>query len=305
MMPAFSETVAITGGTGMIGSALTKLLLAKGYRVMIFTRKARPSKDNLIYSEWHPAKNKIDPRAIGEADHIIHLAGANVGDKRWTKKRKKEIVDSRVQGAETIVKALQGVPNKVRTVVSASAIGWYGADTGRAFVESDPHANNFLGNTCAKWEAGVMPVTALGKRLVIVRTGIVLSNEGGAFPEFKKPLKAGVAPILGSGTQKISWIHVDDLCRLYLYAIEQQSMNGVYNGVAPEVVSNRQLMMKLGRRRRRPFLPVYVPAFALKLFLGEMSVEVLKSATVDDSRLRSFGFNFLFPTLDAALGDLI
>jgi uncharacterized protein (TIGR01777 family) len=299
------ETVAITGGTGMIGTRLTQLLLAKGYRVLIFTRKARPSRDNVVYSEWDPAKHKIDRGAVAETDHIIHLVGANVGEKRWTKRRKKEIVDSRVQGGETIVQALQEVPNKVQTVVSASAIGWYGPDTGRAFVETDPHANDFLGQTCSKWEASVAPVTAAGRRLVTIRTGIVLSNEGGAFPEFKKPLKAGVATILGSGRQKISWIHIDDLCRLYLYAIEQKSMNAAYNGVAPEVVSNRQLMMKLARRRRRPFIPVYVPSFALKLFLGEMSVEVLKSTTVDDSRLRNFGFNFLFPTLDAALGDLV
>lgn len=299
------ETVAITGGTGMIGSALTELLLAKGYRVMIFTRQKKASQGNVVYSVWDPAKNKIDGRAVSEIDHVIHLAGANVGEKRWTKKRKKEIVDSRVQGSETIVKALREISNKVQTVVSASAIGWYGPDTGRAFVETDAHSNDFLGETCAKWEAGITPVTASGKRLVIIRTGIVLSNEGGAFPEFKKPLKAGVAAILGSGKQKLSWIHIDDLCRLYLYAIEQKSMNGVYNGVAPEVVSNRQFMMKLARRRRRPFIPVYVPAFALKLVLGEMSVEVLKSTTVDDSRLRNFGFNFLFPTLGAALGDLV
>jgi uncharacterized protein (TIGR01777 family) len=305
MMPAFSETVAITGGTGMIGSALTKLLLAKGYRVVIFTRKDRPSNGNLVYAEWDPAKHKIDPRAIGEIDHIIHLAGANVGEKRWTKKRKREIVDSRVQGGETIIKALQEVSNNVQTMVSASAIGWYGPDAGHPFVETDPHANDFLGDTCAKWEASVARAAAMGKRLVIIRTGMVLSNAGGAFPEFKKPLKAGVAAILGSGKQNISWIHLDDLCRLYLYAIEQKSMNGVFNGVAPEVVSNRQLTMKLARRRHRPFIPIHVPAFVLKLFLGEMSIEVLKSATVDDSRLRSFGFNFLFPTLDAALGDLV
>jgi uncharacterized protein (TIGR01777 family) len=298
------QTVAITGGTGMIGSALKKLLLAKGYRVMIFTRQKKAPEDNVIYAAWDPAKNEMDTQTLSEVDHIIHLAGTNVGEKRWTKKRKREIVNSRVEGSATIVKALRDIPNNVQTVVSASAIGWYGPDTGRPFVETDSHSHDFLGETCAKWEAGIAPVAALGKRLVIIRTGVVLSNDGGAFPEFRKPLKMGVATILGTGKQKLSWIHIDDLCRLYLYALEQKSMNGVYNGVAPDVVSNRQLMMKLARRRRRPFIPVYVPAFALKIFLGEMSVEVLKSATVDNSRLRNFGFSFLFPTLDAALGDL-
>src|SRR5690349_16590216 len=164
------ETIAITGGTGMIGTALTKLLLAKGYRVIVFTRKARQEESNVAYAVWDPAKREIDATAIAQADHLIHLAGANVGEKRWTKKRKREIVDSRVHGGEIIVKALTEIPNKIKTVVAASAIGWYGPDTGRPFVETDPPAKDFLGETCARWEASIAPVADLRKRLVIVRT---------------------------------------------------------------------------------------------------------------------------------------
>ena len=303
------ETVIITGGTGMIGAVLAPLLLSKGFRVVILTRKAKSSStDNLIYSEWDPSAQEMDKEIIGMADHIIHLAGANVGEKRWTAKRKKQIVDSRVKGGETIVKSLTAHPNKVKTVIGASGIGWYGADNKKAtrgFIETDPHANDFLGDTCAQWEESMKEVAALGKRLVTLRTGVVLSNEGGAFREFVKPMKAGVATILGSGMQKLSWIHNDDLCRVYLHAIENKTRNGVYNAAAPEVVTNKTLVLKAAKRRRRPFIPVHVPGFVLKIYLGEMSVEVLKSATVDDSRLRSSGFHFLFPTLDAALGELL
>jgi uncharacterized protein (TIGR01777 family) len=301
------NTILITGGTGLIGKSLTGLLVSKGHRVIILSRKKRQPEGNISYVEWDPGNSVIDPAAISEAEHIIHLAGAGVADKRWTDKRKKQIADSRVKGGELIVKALKEIPNNIQTIVSASAIGWYGPDvkgSNHAFVETDAAAGDFLGNTSQLWERSIQPVTELGKRLVILRTGIVLSNEGGAYPEFKMPLKGGVAGILGSGKQVISWIHIDDICRIYLAAIENKNMNGVYNATAPETITNKEFILRLAKVRKRPFIPVHVPEFALKLFLGEMSVEVLKSTTVDDSRLRNSGFNFLFPSVDAALGEL-
>jgi uncharacterized protein len=301
------ETVIITGGTGLIGTALTSLLTSKGYRVIILSRRKHAPRDNVSYALWDLKTSYIDPEAIQRADHIIHLAGAGVADKRWTKKRKKEIADSRVNSSRLIVKALSEIDNKVRTVVSASAMGWYGSDktNGRPFIETDPPSGDFLGTTCKLWEESMQPVTRLGKRLVYVRTGIVFSNKGGAFKEFLKPFMAGVAAILGSGKQVISWIHIDDLCRTYLSAIENQELNGPYNASAPEVISNKQLMLKIAKARRRPYIAVHIPEFALKIALGEMSIEVLKSATMDDGRIRKTGFNFIFPTVDAALNDLI
>ena len=222
-------------------------------------------------------------------------------------KRKKEIADSRVNGSRLIVKSLSATDNKVRTVVSASAMGWYGPDRKdrKPFVEADPPSDDFLGITCKLWEESIQPVTRMGKRLVYVRTGIVFSNEGGAFKEFLKPFGAGVAAILGNGKQAISWIHIDDLCRMYLSALENPELNGPYNASAPEVITNKQLMLKIAKARRRSYIPVHVPEFALKLVLGEMSIEVLKSTTMDDSRIRKTGFNFIYPTIDAALNDLI
>ena len=301
------ETVMITGGTGLIGMALTSLAISRGYKVIILSRKAHPAKENVSFAIWDLKKSYIDPNAIREADHIIHLAGAGVADKRWTKKRKEEIRNSRVDSGKLIVKALSETPNKVKTVVSASGIGCYGPDkTGkRPFVESDPSAGDFLGTTCNMWEDSIKPISDLGKRLVILRTGIVLSNDGGAFREFLKPFKGGVAAILGTGNQVISWIHIEDLCRLYLAAIEMPQINGIYNATAPETITNKQLMLKIGKVRGRPYIPIHVPEFALRIILGEMSIEVLKSATVDGTKVRQAGFNFTYPTVEAALNDLI
>jgi uncharacterized protein len=301
------ETVIITGGTGLIGTALTNLLTSKGYRVIIVSRRKHATTGNVSYALWDLKASYIDSEAIKAADHIIHLAGAGVADKRWSEKRKKEIVNSRVDSSKLLVKALTEINNKVRTVVSASAMGWYGPDRKNAtpFVESDPPSEDFLGTTCRLWEESIQPVAGLEKRLVYLRTGIVFSSRGGAFKEFLKPLRGGVAAILGSGKQIISWIHIDDLSRMYLTAIENHEMLGQYNACAPETISNKQLMLKIAKARRRPYIPVHVPEFVLKIVLGEMSIEVLKSATMDDSKIRNTGFNFIFPTADAALNDLI
>ena len=300
------ETVLITGGTGLIGKALTKLLISRGYKVIILSRKSLPPAENVSFATWDLNKATIDLNAIRSADHIIHLAGAGVADKRWTTKRKQEIVDSRVNSGKLLVKALSETQHRVRTIVSASGIGWYGPDKTpkKPFIESDPHSNDFLGTTCQLWEDSIKGAGQSGIRTVILRTGIVLAKDGGAFPEFVKPMKAGVAAILGDGEQMVSWIHIDDICRLYLAAIELQHLQDVYNACAPEVVSNKTLVLNIARARKRPFIPVHVPEFALKLLLGEMSIEVLKSATVDDSKIRNAGFSFTFPTIDAAVNDL-
>jgi uncharacterized protein (TIGR01777 family) len=300
-------TVIITGGTGLIGTALTGLLISKGYKVVILSRRKHAAIGNVSYALWDLKTSYIDPEAIKAADHIIHLAGAGVADKWWTEKRKKEIVNSRVDSSKIIVKALTELNNTVQTVVCASAMGWYGLDSKghRPFVETDPPSDDFLGSTCKLWEESIRPVSGLNKRLIYLRTGIVFSTKGGAFKEFLKPFKGGIAAILGSGKQIISWIQMDDLCRMYLAAIENKQMHGPYNACAPETISNKDLMLKIARARKRPYIPVHIPEFALKIVLGEMSIEVLKSATMDDTKIMNTGFNFIFPTVDAALNELV
>lgn len=305
------KTVLIAGGTGMIGSALAKELIKKDYGVIVLTRDARRPRntERVSYAEWNVEKGTIDAKAIEKADYIINLAGANVAEKRWTAKRKKEIVDSRVQSGKLLVKALQEIPNKVKAVVSASAIGWYGPDANvsdaKPFVETDPPANDFLGTTCQQWESAIQPVTQLGKRLVILRTGIVLSNDGGAFVEFKKPLQFGIASILGNGKQTVSWIHIDDLVRLYMYTVENENIAGIYNAVAPKPVTNKTLIIEIAKQRNKFYLPAPVPSFVLKTVLGEMSIEVLKSATVSSKKIEAAGFQFLFPDIGTAIHNLV
>ncbi|WP_121354805.1 TIGR01777 family oxidoreductase [Flavisolibacter nicotianae] len=301
-------TITITGGTGLVGSALTKKLLAKGHTIFVLTRKARPAAGRVVYKEWDIEKGTIDPTAIREADYIVHLAGANVAGGRWTEKRKKEIVDSRVKSGELLVKSLHNLPNNVKAVISASAQGWYGEDpripNPRPFVETDPPDQGFLGRTCKLWEDAISPVTTLGKRLVIFRLGIVLSNEGGAYVEFKKPVQLGAAAILGKGNQVVSWIHINDLARLFTTAIEANQWQGVYNAVAPNPVSNKALVTEIARQRGRFSIPFHVPSFVLKAMLGEMSTEVLKSTTVSAIKAEANGFTFLYPTIDKAVAAL-
>jgi len=307
-------TVLITGGTGLIGSALTNELLNRHYDVIVLTRSPEKysNTSRLSYAKWDIEKQTIDGDAVTKADYIIHLAGEGVADKRWTLKRKRQIAESRIESSALLVKALRENVNNVKAVVSASGIGWYGSQSltlpgekGTAknpFDESDPATEDFLGTTCKDWEASIDPVISFGKRLVKFRTGIVLSKEGGALKEFQKPLRFGIATILGNGKQIMSWIHIDDLVRLYIYAIEMERISGVYNAVAPHPVTNKKLIIQLAKTMRGKFyIPVFVPSFILRAVFGELSIEVLKSAAVSCKKIKGEGYHFLYPSLIAAL----
>lgn len=306
-------TILITGGSGMIGKNLTTHLIAQGYKVIILTRtlnKKEVVQDGVSFALWNIDKGTIDIDAVSKCDAVVHLAGANVMEKRWTDKYKKEIVESRTKSSAMLVKALDNA-NKIKTVISGSAIGWYGADKKplpphwHGFVETDPPAADFLGQTCQLWEDSIKPVISQGKRLAILRFGIVLSKDGGALKEFMRPLTFGIAGIPGSGRQKMSWIHIDDLSRLILYALNNEHIDGVYNAVAPEINSNKDVVCKLANLVRPTFhIPVSIPKFVLKTALGEKSIEVLKSASVNSGKIKGEGFTFLYPSLDAALKEL-
>ena len=303
------QTILISGGTGLIGTALSSLLTAKGYKVIILSRQLpaankQPFNKNIGFAKWDVKKKEIDIAALQQADYIIHLAGAGVMDKKWTDRYKKEIIGSRVDSSKLIANTLKQNPNKVKAVISASAIGFYGKDEepAKPFTEDATADKSFLGDTCKLWEESMTPVIALNKRLVTLRIGIVLSKSGGALKEFMQPLKFGIAAILGNGKQMISWIHIDDLCSQFLFAIENESMSGVYNAVAPNPVNNKTLTITLAKKIKRLFyIPFCVPVFILKIMLGGRSIEILKSTTVSCKKIIAEGFNFQFDTIDKAL----
>lgn len=306
------QTILITGGTGLVGKALSSFLVEKGYKVIILTRNPTNNNNNrnnnISFARWDIKQQFIDIDAINSADYIIHLAGAGVMEKTWTDDYKKEIVNSRIDSSKLICEKLKQIPHKVKAVISASAIGYYGEDKGlqTAFTEEAPADNGFLGHTCKLWEQSIEPVKDLNIRLVRLRIGIVLSKKGGALKEFINPLKLGIAAILGNGKQKISWIHIEDLCRMFLFAIEQNQLQEIYNAVAPEPVTNKTLTITLAKKMKRFFfIPVYVPVFILKLLLGERSIEILKSATVSSKKIADAGFNFLYPDINSAIEEIL
>lgn len=304
-------TVLLSGGTGMVGQQLTKQLRARGYEVIILTRNipSSPSADaGIRYACWSVKDQQIDIDAVRAADYVIHLAGAGVVDKRWTPAYKQEILTSRTASAQLLVDTVRQHHLRIKAWVNASAIGWYGPDpvhppTGwKGFTEEAPAHTDYLGETCAAWEASTYPAEALGIRTVRLRIGIVLSSTGGALAEFVKPIRFGIAGVLGSGNQMISWIGVQDLCRMFIHAMENESMQGSYNAVAPQPVSNRTLTLTLAKHLKGNwFIPMPVPAFVLNIMLGESSIEVLKSTTVSAQKITDTGFQFMAPDIRSCI----
>ncbi|ANH82343.1 TIGR01777 family protein [Niabella ginsenosidivorans] len=307
------QTIVVTGGTGLVGRVVIKKLLQKGYKVIVFTRdkaKDKKTERGRLYSYWNINAGELDEKILSGADAVIHLAGAGVADKRWSVKRKQEILSSRTESGLLISEYLLQNSHQVKAFISASAIGWYGADPQvpdpAPFKEEQPPAGDFLGAVCYEWERSTQPLLKAGVRTVYLRTGIVLSNEGGALAEFKKPLKMKLAAVLGHGKQMVSWIHIDDLANLYMTALENEAFTGAYNAVAPQPVSNEAFMLTLAREMYgKSFMKIHIPSWALKLVLGEMSTEVLKSATVSARKVMDMGFQFRFAEIEPALQDLI
>lgn len=305
------KTILITGGTGNIGSKLVPELLARNYRIIIFTRDAdrRSDSPDCRYAEWKPSELFYDKQAVAEADYIINLAGAGIADKKWSEERKQIIYDSRINSDLTIIKALSETENRVRAVVSASATGYYGHDKerGEPFVEDDPPGRGFMANICRDWERPLAHITELQKRLVILRTGVVLDKTSGMYHELAMPLKFRLATVLGTGKQMISWIHIADICRAYIHALENERVEGIYNACAPEPVSNDALVTEIATQKYgRLFLKMKVPAFLLKMIFGQMAEEALLiSATVSSKKLEQSGFLFSFKNISGAIHDIL
>jgi uncharacterized protein len=299
------QNILITGGTGLVGTQLTQLLLSKGYGVHIFTRKIPTTlpKENVRYFEWNTAQGTYNKNAFTNVVAIVNLAGAGVADKRWTVARKAEILNSRIQSGNLLVKALQETNNTVATIIQASAIGWYNMDIPFAEKENinqeDQAANtDFLGNTCKAWEHSIQGVLTLQKRLVTLRIGIVLSSKGGMVKELATPMGFGILPVFGNGKQIVPWIHIDDVCGIILFAIEH-NISGVYNTVASQPVAQKILSNQIAKAlHKKWFIAPPIPSFILKLMLGEMSIEITKSALLKNDKIKKAGFTFQYPALE-------
>lgn len=302
-----TKKVLITGGTGLVGTALTELLVEKDYTVTILTRdKNLTSKHpNIAYSYWDINKGVIDKEELLSANYMVHLAGAGIADKPWSEKRKKEILDSRVAPIKLIYNSLKNNPNQLKAFISASGVGYYGAiTTNTIFDETAPAANDFLGKTCLQWELAVDELNDLSIRTVKLRTGIVLAKNGGALPKMMQPFKFSLGAALGSGKQIMPWIHIDDLAQLYVAAIENDNFNGAYNAIARNV-SNKDFSKILSKTMNKPFWLPNVPGFMLKFFLGEMAVILLEGSAVNNQKLLQTGFKLKFTDLEVALKELL
>jgi len=296
------KKILLTGGTGLIGNKLTKLLLQKGYSVNHLSRKAADIPGVQTYS-WNIDKNNIDERCIEGADIIIHLAGAGIADKRWSDKRKKEIIESRTKSIQLIYSLLAKHGNKVKRVISASAIGYYGDRGDELLTEGNPPNNDFIARCCVEWEASVGEGRLLGLKITKFRTGVVFAK-GGALAKMALPIKLYVGSALGSGREWVPWIHLQDVIDMYLFAIENDSFEGVYNMVAPNPVTNKQLTQAIARQLHKPLWAPKVPAFVLKLLMGEMSTIALASTKVSCEKIEDAGFRFKYDNVADALKDI-
>jgi uncharacterized protein len=297
--------ILITGGTGLIGKRLTEMLLEKGHTVSILSRSKKQS-DTLSYFTWNIANGEIDKEAIKKADVIVHLAGANVGQGRWTNKRKKEIIDSRVDSGNLLFETVKNQNPSLKAFISSSAIGYYGmVNSETIFEEKDFPGTDFLADVCIKWEAVTEQFNKLNTRIAILRTGVVLDKSEGALAKLITPIKMGIGSALGSGKQAIPWIHLDDICGIYIHLIENDSLSGAFNGVAPSNENNAEFSRTVAEVLKKPFWFPNVPGFIIRLLLGEQAAIALKGSRISSKKIMESEYQFKFSELKKALNNIL
>jgi uncharacterized protein len=290
----------ITGGTGFIGQHFVKQVIDQGSKVYILSRKKiKSTVDQIQYIQWDPSKNFLEKNIEESNVCVVHLAGANVAGKRWNEKAKKELLDSRTQSTDFLYRLLQEKKIKAAQIVSASAIGYYAANS-IALQETDAAGSDFLSSICVAWEKSVTSLRNLHIPVAILRIGIVMGKGGGAAAEFMKTIKFGIAGLPAGGQQIYSWIHVQDVCNMILHC-EKNKLNDVYNAVSPQPTTCKQLVQHLASAYSSWHICVPVPGFVIKILLGEMSTEVLKSAMVSSKKIQETSFNFQYPTYPEAM----
>jgi uncharacterized protein (TIGR01777 family) len=298
--------ILITGATGLIGTELVALLLQNGVIVHYLTtsKKKIETQPNYHGFYWNPNQGIIDENALMGVGSIIHLAGATIS-KRWTAKYKQEIIESRILSSNVLFKALKAHPNEVKQIVSASATGIYPTNFTKLYTEDETDVDeSFLGKVVMKWEESINKFKLLNIKVAKIRIGLVLSDKGGALPEMLKPIKIGIGSPFGSGKQVQSWIHIHDLVEMYFYAV-QNELDGVFNAVAPNPVTNKKLTQEIASVVNKPLFMPNIPKFLMALILGEMHTILFASQNVSSEKIESEGFVFKYKQLDKALKNIL
>ena len=301
-----AEKILITGISGMVGSVLSNLLLNAGYTLAGLSRQAR-SDSKITYYRWDIDNGYIDLAAFRGVYAIIHLAGASVTDGCWTKARKATIMNSRVDSTRLLFETISKLDRqKPTTFIAASATGFYGDAGDTLLDEQAKNGNDFLARVAHNWEKQTKEqAISLGMRWAILRTGVVFSNTGGAFPKLARPIKYYLGAAFGSGKQYVSWIHIADLCGIFFHLIRHKDLQGIYNAVAPEPITNQMLTNIIAKHLNRPIWLPRLPAFVLRKVLGEMADVVLLGSRVSSEKIEKTGYVFRYPTLKAALVNLL
>jgi uncharacterized protein (TIGR01777 family) len=297
------ETILITGGTGLIGKALQKKLHSKKYEVIILSRNKKNNSNTYL---WDIDNGTIENKAIKKANYIIHLAGAGIADKRWTRKRKSELINSRVQSTKLLLQKVKELNPNLKGFIAASGIGYYGAiTTDKIFSEDDTSGSDFLATICKLWEQESLKFQEENIRTVIFRTSVVFSKNGGALEKIVNPIKNNIGAVLGKGNQYMPWIHIDDLCKMYISAIENNNLQGVYNAAAPEHITNKELTQKIAQKLNKKIWLPPIPEFMLKLLFGKMSIMLLKGSRVSCEKMEKSGFKYQFSTIKESLNNIL
>ena len=298
------QTVLITGGTGLVGGRLSRMLKERGYKVIHLSRTENMNSTFPAY-KWDVDKGEVDNRALEQADYIVHLAGAGVADKPWTRKQKEIIINSRVKSGALLQQKLKEIGQRPKAVICASASGYYGDRGGQLLDETASKGSGFLAEVVEKWEAANDGFSEVTDRVAQLRIGIVLSTNGGALEKMLPTYKVRVGTYFGSGEQFYSWIHIDDLANMFIHAIESEKVSGTYNAVAPNPVTNKRLAEAIGEGMGKSAVLFPAPAMAMRLAMGEMSSIVLEGVRLCSNKIEHTGFKFLYEDVTYALRDVI
>lgn len=297
------EVVLITGAGGMIAKELAKKI-GQDYEIRFLTRHRKQENEY----EWDIKKGTVDETAFDNVSHIIHLAGANISEKRWTPERKRELISSRVDSAELLRTTLRKNKIKLKSFISASGINFYGTKTSEKIdVETDPPGNDFLSEVVVLWEraADDFKEQELAERVVKIRTAVVLSEKDGALKKMVPPVQYYIGSPLGNGKQYMPWIHIEDICSIYEFALKNSAIEGAYNAVSPQHATNKELTKKIAKVLGKPLWMPNVPGFVLKLIFGELASAILEGSRASSQKILDAGFHFKFPDLEKALRDLL